>query len=136
MKVNNAGEDKKTIFAAMRIAWEYDREEKRFYTKEIALESGPDYKGFPMSWIPLLDLTNKERYEYDQLENILRVNEQTVNYIPKYGEPVLAENGIEITFVRKRDKLKYKYVYSDGFRRNQKQVNRLREAYLKSTVAK
>jgi len=128
-KVEN--EKERDVVFAMRMLMEKDGRNEDMMVKTILLEGGPDLTRFPKSWIPLLDLTNNERYRYNQLENLMKGEE---HYIPKTGEAIMDQDGNIMTFCFKVKGAKYKYYYSDGYRRNQNTVDYCRERFLKRCV--
>jgi hypothetical protein len=126
-------------YVATKVIWRYSSKEREIWRKEIDLESGPDMTGFPMSWASCVDLGNKERYRYDQLETLLAMKDKSKDYIPKIGECVINYDGTAHYFTGNvpRKKLKYKYYFTNGvktLRWTQEQANRARARFEKRCV--
>jgi len=123
--------EKEEIYA-IRMLFSFRKSNREMMVKTICLEDGPNYKGFPKSWIPMLDLNNKERYHYNQLENIMK---QETNYIPQIGDCIMSRDGLVVKYTGRTFKgAKYKYYFDDGYRRDQETVNVCRERFLKRCV--
>jgi hypothetical protein len=116
--------------------YEYSKRNNEILYKEISLESGPCENALadlPASWIPLLDLANKERYVYDQLECVLKAKANK-NFDLRIGEAVKLWDGRVVWLTGTRRKAKYKWLMSNGYCYNTEDVIKGRERFLRECL--
>jgi hypothetical protein len=111
---------------------DYDRKDKCYGYKDIDFESGPsDLRGLPRTWLkdPLVGWGDNERYPYykDINESLNRTSAKFIE--PKYGEEIMTNDGRVIHYQHKmtRKGLKYRYIFSDGFRWDKNSIERGRK---------